>query len=92
MDGYIYYCEVKKRHVSHPIGVYSVVADKSVNPKWYPKLNELITASDRVWKQGPKGGVKIIKSPDWLCTSNYVTTSKQWMKEFFWVKLQAIPV
>ena len=70
-------------------GVYSVVADKGINHAWFPELNRLITASDRVWKQGPKGGVKIVKSRDWLYPIGYITTNDEWMKKFAWIKLKA---
>lgn len=46
--------------------------------------------SHRVWVQGPKGGVKIIKNR--LSNTNlygYVTKNEGLMKEFMWVKLQA---
>jgi hypothetical protein len=43
--------------------------------------------SDRVWKQGPYGGVKIIKDRSGLY--GYVTNNEEMMKKFMWVKLQA---
>ena len=47
-------------------------------------------ASDRVWRQGPKGGVKITKDRYWWTGgSPYITKNEDKMKEFMWVKLQA---
>lgn len=90
MGTYTYYCEVKNRIREYPAGVYKVVADKSFNSKWFPTLNRIITVSDRVWKQGPRGGVKLIKSPwDNLWPTGYITTNEKYMREFFWAKMRA---
>jgi hypothetical protein len=89
MGHYTYYCEVNHKQIDMEKGVYSVVADKGINHAWFPELNRLITASDRVWKQGPKGGVKIVKSRDWLYPIGYITTNDEWMKKFAWIKLKA---
>jgi hypothetical protein len=47
--------------------------------------------SDRIWCQGPRGGVKIVKDrityPGGMY--GYITNNKTAMKEFTWVKLQA---
>ena len=90
MGTYTYYCEVKNRIREYPEGVYKVVADKGINARWFPELNRIITVSDRVWKQGPQGGVKIVKAP-WsdLWPTGYITTNKKYMKEFSWIKLKA---
>lgn len=90
MGTYTYYCEVKSCVREYPEGVYKVVADNGFGGKWFPVLNRLTTVSDRVWKQGPKGGVKLIKSP-WLkpWPVGYITTNEKYMKEFAWVKLRA---
>lgn len=90
MGRYVYYCEVNHKKIDIAKGVYSVVADKGINHAWWPQLNRLITASDRVWKQGPKGGVKIVKA-SWsdLWPMGYITTDEKWMKKFTWVKLKA---
>lgn len=90
MAYYTYYCEVKDRVREYPAGVYKVVtSNRSVGP-WYPVLNRLITVSDWVWKQGPKGGVKIVKAP-WpkMMPLGYVTSDKDYMQEFAWTKLRA---
>lgn len=90
MGTYTYYCEVRRRVREYPEGVYKVVADKGIDPRWFPALNRIITASDRVWKQGPKGGVKVVKAPwDHCWPFGYITTNKKYMKEFAWVKLRA---
>lgn len=90
MGTYTYYCEVKDRIREYPPGVYKVVADNGFSGPWFPVLNRLTTVSDRVWKQGPKGGVKIIKAPwryGW--PMGYITTSQKYMREFAWIKLRA---
>lgn len=48
-------------------------------------------ASKRVWRQGPKGGVKIV-SRGHIFDYGYVTKDEKRMKEFIWVKLKAQPV
>jgi hypothetical protein len=54
--------------------------------------NRLITISDKVWRQGPKGGVKIVKDrASRTHYVGYVTTNEKIMKDFMWVKLQAQP-
>lgn len=90
MGRYVYYCEVNRNHSDIAKGVYSIVADKGINHHWFPQLNRLVTASERVWKQGPRGGVKIVKAP-WndLFPTGYITTDEKWMQEFTWVRLKA---
>ena len=85
---HIYYCEITRSRQDLAAGVYSVATD-STNHRWYPRLNRLVTASERVWKQGPKGGVKIIKDRDWEAPISYITNDNEWMKKFAWVKLKA---
>ena len=89
MGTYTYYCEVKDRIREYPQGVYKVVADNDFSGQWFPTANRLITVSDRVWKQGPKGGVKIIKDRSWPYPMGYITTKDEWMRKFAWVKLSA---
>lgn len=91
MGRYVYYCEVKSRVREYPAGIYKVVADKSINARWFPVLNRLTTLSDRVWKQGPKGGVKFVKHRwhDGAWPMGYITQNEKYMKEFFWIKMQA---
>jgi hypothetical protein len=91
MADYTYYCEVTHQPLSRPAfapGIYRMVAgDQHI---WYTTLNHLITVSERVWKQGPRGGVKIIKSPwNQLWPAGYITNNEKYMQEFSWIKLQA---
>ena len=52
--------------------------------------NRLSHNSDRVWMQGPRGGVKIVKDRiTWRWPYGYVTKNEKAMKEFAWVKLSA---
>lgn len=86
-----YYCEVNINRSDYKAGVYKVIAEQANrHHTWLPVLNRLITMSDRVWKQGPKGGVKIVKSRTYeLLPLGYVTTNEKYMKQFAWVKLRA---
>lgn len=46
--------------------------------------------SESVWKQGPRGGVKIVRYPwhqHW--PMGYIITNEKYMREFFWIKLKA---
>jgi hypothetical protein len=54
----------------------------------YPRL---IRESDRVWKQGPRGGVKLVKVKDhfWNQWPHYIKHDSEEMKQFVWVKLRA---
>jgi hypothetical protein len=91
MGQYTYYCEVNTRIREYPAGVYKVVADRSANNRWFPALNRIITVSDRVWKQGPRGGVKFVKHRwhDGMWPMGYITNNEKYMREFAWIKLQA---
>ena len=91
MGHYTYYCEVTHPRVDLSPGVYKVVADKEINARWFPQLNRAISLSHRVWRQGPKGGVKIIKDHlSWrLYPTGYITNNEKWIKEFAWAKLKA---
>lgn len=90
MGQYTYYCEVKINRSDYKPGVYKVVADSGWNQAWFPKLNRLITVSERVWKQGPRGGVRIVKDRSWgMYPMGYITTNEKLMKKFAWIKLSA---
>lgn len=89
MAQYTYYCEVQHPRVELAPGVYRVVADRDFNRGWFPQLTNVVQLSDRVWKQGPKGGVKIIKDRSWPYPMGYITTDEEWMKKFAWAKLKA---
>jgi hypothetical protein len=57
--------------------------------------NRLSHNCDRVWVQGPRGGVKIVKDKiNWYggVYGGYVTNNKKAMKEFAWIKLSARPL
>lgn len=83
----IYYCEIA--------GDYTPEFSKGVTTipwkrEYHTKILRCISYSDRVWVQGPKGGVKIIK--DRQTNANlygYVTKNEELMKRFMWVKLKA---
>lgn len=89
MGQYTYYCEVKDRYEGYQPGNYKVVASGDFSRSWFPQLNKIIQVSHRVWKQGPKGGVKIIKDRSWPYPMGYITSDEKWMKKFAWVKLSA---
>lgn len=83
----IYYCEIP--------GNYTREFSKGVTTipwkrEYTTKITQCIMYSDRVWVQGPRGGVKIVKNKrDMTNVYGYVTKNEQLMKEFMWVKLQA---
>jgi len=87
VDNSIYYCEIA--------GDYTYEFSKGVTAipwkrEYHTKLLRCISYSDRVWVQGPRGGVKIIK--DRQTNTNlygYVTKNEELMKRFMWVKLKA---
>ena len=88
MVDYTYYCEVNiDREIEK--GVYSFTAARGTHR--YFDYNRLITLSHTVWRQGPKGGVKFVKSRNFDAPSGYITTNEKLMKKFMWVKLQAQP-
>lgn len=84
---YNYYCEVTYDRADIKPGVYTFSSQKNSRLGY----NRLITLSDKVWRQGPKGGVKIIKDRTKYASSQYVTSDEKTMKKFMWVKLQAQP-
>ena len=84
---YTYYCEIYKDRYNFNKGVYTYTSD----PRKHFKFLTLMQYSDKIWRQGPKGGVKIIKDRTEQAPSTYITKNKEFMKEFMWVKLQAKP-
>ena len=82
-----YYCEIP--------GDFTYEFSKGVTAipfkrEYFTKIQRCISYSDRVWVQGPRGGVKIIKNRrDMTNVYGYVTNNENLMKEFMWVKLQA---
>ena len=69
-------------------GVYSAAGYMGA---WIGRQSRLAMNSDRVWCQGPRGGVKIVKDrrtyPGGMY--GYITNNNKAMKEFAWVKLRA---
>ena len=90
MAKHTYYFEVKDHRGDVRDGVYSCQADLI-----HHDLRSLgyFQISHRVWRQGPRGGVKIVKEHGWdLYPCSYITTNPKWMKKFAWVKLKARPI
>ena len=87
-----YYFEVSKTYTdyidTYAAGVYSAVGYMGGYVGWQ---NRLAINCDRVWCQGPRGGVKIVKDrityPGGMY--GYITNNKKAMKEFAWIKLSA---
>ena len=82
-----YYCEIADNYTyEFSKGVIAIPWRR----EYHTKIMRCISYSHRVWKQGPRGGVKIIK--DKRTSKNlfgYVTKNDEAMKEFIWVKLKA---
>ena len=73
-------------------GVYSAAGYMGGYVGWQ---NRLAINSDRIWCQGPRGGVKVVKDRINYYGGGvygYITTNKKAMKEFAWVKLSARPL
>jgi hypothetical protein len=90
MAVHTYYFEVKDHRGDVPDGVYSCQAD----PMNFHILQlGYFQISHRVWRQGPRGGVKIIRDRGYdLYPITYITTNPKWMKKFAWIKLKARPL
>lgn len=80
-----YYCEVTRERADIKSGLYTFSGPSSS----FLRYNRLVTLSDKVWLQGPRGGVKIIKDRAGIRIQHYVTNDVEEMKEFMWAKLQA---
>lgn len=81
----IYYCEVPDNYTyEFPKGVISIPRKR----EFTTKITRCISYSDKVWVQGPRGGVKIIKDREGA-NYGYVTKNEELMKQFMWVKLKA---
>ena len=85
MADFTYYCEVTLDRADIRPGTYSFTTD---GPRSLLRFNRLTTVSDKVWRQGPRGGVKIIKERT-TGIYQYVTKDEEEMKKFMWAKLQA---
>jgi hypothetical protein len=91
MAKFTFYCRVDRDRPAQGInaGVYTHRSEHDLHHLgWVPKVRTLIQHSSKVWRQGPRGGVKIIKNRD-TGSRGYVTTNEDQMKEFVWIKLQA---
>lgn len=83
----VYYYEIGNSAHNFKPGIYHGSSE-------YPYIP--LAISHRVWAQGPRGGVRIIKE-DWtkiekFFGTKYVTHNPEAMKEFMWVKLKAKPL
>jgi len=93
MAKFTFYCRVDRENPAAGIkaGVYAYRSEHNhqyVFVGHIPNVRELIQSSSKVWREGPRGGVKIIKNRT-VDGYGYVTTNEEYMKEFVWVKLQA---
>ena len=97
MAKFTFYCRVDRDNPRRGIkaGVYSYGSEhdhRYMGWNQSSKAYSLISSSGKVWRQGPLGGVKIIKNRNFDvddCGYGYVTTNEEQMKEFVWIKLQA---
>ena len=82
-----YYCEIVGDYTPEfPKGVYVIPYHR----EYHTKISRCVSYSNKVWVQGPRGGVKIIKDrTDPYAEYGYVTKNEEIMKEFMWVKLKA---
>lgn len=91
----MYYFELHRDRTDYidswKAGVYSSQGYVGGYTGWQ---NRLVHNSDRVWMQGPRGGVKIVKDRInyYGGVYGYITTNKKAMKEFTWIKLSARPL
>ena len=88
-NGYCtYYFEVDRDCsdgvVTYTAGVYSILGYVSGMVGWESRL---YYNSRRVWRQGPRGGVKIVK--DKKTYPGYITKNEKLMKDFVFIKLKA---
>ena len=78
----MFYCEVTRKGENVPMGTYAIQDTSEGRFKYH-------SGASRVWEQGTRGGVKIIKHFYNDIEGLYVTKDEKLMKEFMWVKLQA---
>ena len=79
-----YYCVIERDFAGIPACVYRINLLRGQRlVRGYGEL------SNKIWCQGPKGGVKIIKDRTEFGRYGYVTNDEAEMKEFMWAKLQA---
>lgn len=82
---YTFYCKVVTQALACEAGVYSFTTDK--NPHRVRVVHDFFCYSDKIWREGPKGGVLVLKDRYGLC--RYITTNEAAMEEFMWAKLSA---
>lgn len=87
---FTFYCKIVNDYPSKEVkaGVYSFTNSKRISLKEFT----LVQFSDKVWRQGPRGGVKIYKDRYSRLRNGYVTKNVEEMKKFMWAKLQAQPI
>lgn len=91
MAEHTFYCKILNDYsaVGIKAGVYSYTGEGRRTSREL----ELTQYSDRVWRQGPHGGVKVIKDRGINgYYYGYVTNDVEEMKKFMWAKLQAQPI
>ena len=81
-----YYCVLSNTNNGMIPGVYCYTSESRSITNLLLKLN-----SEKIWQQGPKGGIKIIKDTTDTGLFGYITKNEKAMVEFMWVKLQAQP-
>lgn len=85
----IYYFEIAGNYTwEFPKGIVFIPSRK----EYSTKITRCMSYSHKVWKQGPRGGVKVIKDRMSTDLRGYVTKNEEVMKQFMWVKLQAQPL
>lgn len=91
MVDFTYYCKIVKDFPTAGIkaGVYSCTSSGKRTSREFMVLTRY---SDKVWRQGPRGGVKTIKDRGARYSVRYVTNEVEEMKKFMWAKLQAQPI
>ena len=99
MANNIFYCEVSAEEHHAPLwgslygefppAIY-MIPDRI---EYNTKIQRCMSYSTRVWVQGPKGGVRLLKDKSGAHTSiGYITKNEELMKQFMWVKLKAEPL
>lgn len=82
-----YFCQVSGNFTPEfPKGVIAI----PYKHEYMTKIKRCISYSDKVWIQGPRGGVKVIKDRETdTGPYGYVTKNEDEMKKFMWAKLKA---
>lgn len=86
MAKFHYYCEVKVSNPGLAQGIYTFGTD---DQNFHTRDYYIIRNSHNVWRQGPRGGVKVIKDYGVYYPIGYITTNDEHMKKFMWIKMQA---